>query len=215
MDQQPHRLLSIVLTIVKSVRHSGICIVVSSVQKTTTDPFIISTLEVHCPHIVFKHSVANEVKPPQQRGLRGLRICVSANGVLFKNRQSPQDNFVEISQEIAALLRLVGQNDVYIITRVDTDEEEKKINRLLDETGVLWAGMNPNKVLFCSTEKGKVHMARQLDLQLYIDDNYEVISDLRPFVPQLLHVSEQLPTQAEQNVSVSKALSDFVHSFPR
>eukprot|EP01117_Protostelium_nocturnum_P019179 TRINITY_DN8245_c0_g1_i1.p1 TRINITY_DN8245_c0_g1~~TRINITY_DN8245_c0_g1_i1.p1 ORF type:complete len:248 (-),score=51.14 TRINITY_DN8245_c0_g1_i1:232-975(-) len=147
------------------------------------------------------------------KSLSGLKIVLCTSGILFQKKKNAKDELVIIPTGASAIIKLLGQNDVYLLTQVDSDEEELQINRILDETGILWAGLNPSKSLFCSQSKGKVHMVRQLEAHLYADDDYEVINDLKPFVPHLLYISPNLPQKVEDNISVAKTLADFIWSF--
>jgi len=153
------------------------------------------------------------------RQLKGLKISCSTMGTLFTiDPKGDQKSLVAIPSQISALLKLLPTNDIYLITKVQNDEKEREVMQLLEETGILWAGMNPSKVLFCSTDEGRVHMARQLGVHLHIDDDLQVIKMLRPHVPQLLHVSsiaEEVSYIQELNVIKATNLSQYVMSFSK
>ena len=82
------------------------------------------------------------------------------------------------------------------------------------------------KVLFCGTAEGRIHMTRQLDSQLHIDgivwfqiahdaDDAKVINSLQPFVPNLLHVGTKdtiNTTNQAPNISTTSDLSQFLLS---
>lgn len=92
-----------------------------------------------------------------------------------------------IESGIAALLKILPANDVYLIAQVYSDAEEKEVMKILEKTGILWSGLATHvfsafykqnihhlffkKVLFCSTDEGRVHMARQLGVQMHLDSN--------------------------------------------
>lgn len=42
------------------------------------------------------------------------------------------------------MLKLLPQNDIYLITQVENDQEEIIVKKLLEESGLLWAGLNPD-----------------------------------------------------------------------
>jgi len=96
-----------------------------------------------------------------------------------------------ISANIEAFMQLISNNDVYLLMLVETDEQEKEVMQILESIEAFNSGLNSNKVLFCSTHEGKVHMARQLEVHLHIDTHPQVISTLRMYVPQLILVSKE------------------------
>jgi hypothetical protein len=55
-------------------------------------------------------------------------------------------------------------------------------------------GLDRRRVLFCSTEEGKIHLIRHLESQLHIeggwecDDGEDIVRKIRPFVPKVIWV---------------------------
>jgi len=158
-------------------------------------------------------TTAQEQSGSSDNQIKGLRICCSTIGSIFSSTDNPEEPFQPIASGLPALFKLLGQNDVYLITKVDTKTQERHIMRLLEDTGLLWAGLNPNKVLFCSTDEGRVHIARQLDVHFYIDNNFSVISQLQPHLPKLLYIADDEPLVKSSNVAVSSNLHSFVSKY--
>jgi len=210
-----------VMTIILTIGFSGTAFLFSIIQKRKQLPEPFSTVLGLSSHQDSHHRKFKNVK--------GLRICCSTIGTLFVRLNEAttakaatdtveeplrSKSFEVISSGVGALLKLITQNDVYLITQVETDEEEHEIRRLLDETGILWAGLSLQKVLFSQTAEGRVHMSRQLDTHFHIDDNPEVISMLKAFVPQLLYITKDRKSAAAQladsNIATAEELAQFL-----
>eukprot|EP01112_Ceratiomyxa_fruticulosa_P019573 TRINITY_DN6443_c0_g2_i1.p1 TRINITY_DN6443_c0_g2~~TRINITY_DN6443_c0_g2_i1.p1 ORF type:complete len:261 (-),score=43.04 TRINITY_DN6443_c0_g2_i1:91-873(-) len=135
------------------------------------------------------------------RYIIGKKVSCSTMGTIFQ-----YDNYgskiVIIESQLNSLLQLASHTDLYLITQCssttsltaeysingegDNDEAfERQIMDLLETRKVFAAGLNRNKVLFCSTVMGKAHIARNLEPQLHIDSDLIVINALKSFVPQL------------------------------
>jgi len=171
------------------------------------------------------------------RDLKDLRICCSTVGTLFSVKSSSESTFHDnlnttpsnivsdqqfydiIPSGIGAILRLIPQNDVFLLTQVNCVEEEREVMRLLEETGILWAGLDPAKVLFCSTVQGRTHIAKQLEVQLYIDDSFEVIDALKDFLPRLLYITP-FPSEPHsklhslKHITTVRDVGEFLTLFP-
>ena len=94
-----------------------------------------------------------------------------------------------------ALNRLTQLYDVHIIIHVSSDDEKDQINRLLQNAGLLENNvLDPRKILWCSTEEGKIHMIRHIEPAVHIeggwelDDGEDIVRKLRPFVSRLIWV---------------------------
>jgi len=180
--------------------------------------FTLATLRGGRKKLSQSSSLKSSHKFQSFRQLKGLRISWSTMGTLFRSNSEGGNNFAAIPAGISALLKILPVNDVYLITKVETDEQEKAIMKLLEETGVLWAGLNPTKILFCSTDEGRAHIARQLGVHLHIDDDFQVLKMLRPFVPQLLNVaptSESVVHVKDMNIVRTADVAQYLSSFDK
>ncbi|KAJ1549967.1 hypothetical protein HK096_009435 [Nowakowskiella sp. JEL0078] len=118
-----------------------------------------------------------------------LVLSISLRNIILWNpspdRQSPNYAFNE--GILPNLKRLLASQhyDVYLITVVSSDYEEKQIIDLLTskEAQLVKCGLDVRKVLFCESEKGKKHIVKQLGVDIEIDD-----------------IEEEKKTPAERNV---------------
>ncbi|KAG0169812.1 hypothetical protein DFQ28_002866 [Apophysomyces sp. BC1034] len=91
------------------------------------------------------------------------------------------------------LTRLCQIYDVYLIIHINSENERNEILGLLENASVL-SQLDSRKILYCSTEKGKVHMIRHIDPQIHVeggwelDDGEDIVRTLRPHVQKLLWV---------------------------
>lgn len=69
----------------------------------------------------------------------------------------------------------------------------------------------PHRLLLCSTQEGKVAIARQLEAELHIDSAHTTVDQLQRFVPQLLFVRQPAGPDASHasNVARSSSLAEF------
>ncbi|EFA85040.1 splicing factor [Heterostelium album PN500] len=97
-------------------------------------------------------------------------------------------NFTLIESERDTLLRLASTADLYLLTQITDDNEEEMVINLLKSYGIFEAGLNPHKVLFCSTTQGRAHIARHLESILHIDDDLTALTMLKPHVQFLTFI---------------------------
>jgi len=83
---------------------------------------------------------------------------------------------------VPALCTLASTVELYLLTRVSSDEGESEVVSALVDGGVIAAGMNVHKALFCETVEGRVSMVRQLEPQLALDEAPGVVDALGRFV---------------------------------
>lgn len=75
---------------------------------------------------------------------------------------------------------------------MSNEEEKEQMEHLLDNCRL--EGLDRRRVLFCSTEEGKIHLIRHLESQLHIeggweyDDGEDIVRKIRPFVPKVIWV---------------------------
>ncbi|KAK5578063.1 hypothetical protein RB653_003015 [Dictyostelium firmibasis] len=142
----------------------------------------------------------NKKKQPKKVTLNQLqrkKVCVSTIGTIFKknvyyehiaDRRVCEFKFMESERNI--LLKLAKETDLYLITQTEDLQEEDQVARLLKQYGIIDAGLNPHKSLYCSTSQGKGHMSRHLETVLHIDgSDIEVLTMLKPFVKNLVFIN--------------------------
>jgi len=117
------------------------------------------------------------------------KTSFSARSLLF-----PRINqkYTLASEEVVhSVRRLASNSDCYLIMEVASDEQEAEVRHLLDSTNLYSSGLNPLKVLFCSTTIGRAHMVKQLGVEMHIDTSIDVLEELcrpRPWVDKLVHI---------------------------
>ncbi|XP_020592249.1 peroxisome biogenesis protein 22-like, partial [Phalaenopsis equestris] len=80
----------------------------------------------------------------------------------------------------------------------------------LKDAGLFTAGgLNSEKVLFCSTENGRISFVRQLEPDWHIDTNPDIIQQLSRFIKYQLHISPTRIERAAPNVFTSISLEHF------
>eukprot|EP00736_Rhodelphis_marinus_P012290 Rmarinus@m.21014 len=131
-------------------------------------------------------------------------VTISTVGVLFSEVTRNGCHWVD-ENGVAALKRLVRASNVYLISQVDDDDSEAHVRTCLKEAGLFDAGLDPKKVLFCSTVLGKSAIARQLDPALHIEKSPEVVLELQPYLHMLALVqspaSPHTPASNDSNPS--------------
>ncbi|GAB0496487.1 hypothetical protein MMPV_007799 [Pyropia vietnamensis] len=107
----------------------------------------------------------------------------SGDGVAAGASSSSAPLRLMVRPEVApALCKLASTVELYLLTRVSSDEEEAEVVSALVDAGVVAAGMNVHKALFCETVEGRVSMVRQLEPQLALDEAGGVVDALGRFV---------------------------------
>jgi len=113
-----------------------------------------------------------------------VKVTCSTLGTVFKRDRS--DWVLASDSELSGLSKLCQRSDVYLITEVNSDEQEEYFKNLLRSSCLIQAGLDPLKILFCSSQEGRRHMVRQLEPALHIDANEEVATNLQPYIAELV-----------------------------
>lgn len=91
-----------------------------------------------------------------------------------------------VKENLEWLKRVCSRNRVFLITLCESDQEEAAAQALIASSGLLEAGLHPARVLFCSSSIGRIHMTRQLQPHLHIDEDEAVRSALQPHIPSII-----------------------------
>eukprot|EP00164_Ancoracysta_twista_P001467 GFYU01001915.1.p1 GENE.GFYU01001915.1~~GFYU01001915.1.p1 ORF type:complete len:265 (+),score=57.73 GFYU01001915.1:102-797(+) len=156
-------------------------------------------------------SAATTTTTSKQKPRRKPSLVMSTRGIILNSTfgsdgQSP----TLIPSALDALKRLLEDFQVYLITKVATDEEEDAVRKCLTSSGLCQQGLDMNSVLFCEKSVGKVHITRQLSPTVFVDDEMETLLPLAPHIQCLFHYSM---TNPEVSVDQAKANITHVHSF--
>lgn len=94
-------------------------------------------------------------------------------------------------QNLSRLLETLSTNcSIYLIIPIaNVNEQQLLQNRLLEEVPN-FLNKNPQRLLFCSTEIGKVAFVRQIKPHLHIEYDPASYESLRPHVP--INIIQQL-----------------------
>ncbi|KAJ9549129.1 hypothetical protein OSB04_021672 [Centaurea solstitialis] len=104
--------------------------------------------------------------------LLGVILEESTAEELQQNQATVRSSVLEILSEITKY------SDLYLMETVLDDESEKKVLTALENAGIFSGGLVKDKVLFCSTEIGRMSFVRQLEPDWHIDSNPEITSQL-------------------------------------
>eukprot|EP00995_Heteronema_vittatum_P007750 NODE_2904_length_727_cov_206.603245_g2047_i0.p1 GENE.NODE_2904_length_727_cov_206.603245_g2047_i0~~NODE_2904_length_727_cov_206.603245_g2047_i0.p1 ORF type:complete len:212 (-),score=86.15 NODE_2904_length_727_cov_206.603245_g2047_i0:90-704(-) len=96
--------------------------------------------------------------------------------------------------EVDTLLHLAAACDLYFLTQVEQDAEEEAVREACRACGLFDAGLLPCKVLFCSTQKGKEAISRQLMPAIFMDSEFATIQYLAAHLPHIAMIDRTLAT---------------------
>ncbi|KAI8644896.1 hypothetical protein BD408DRAFT_383176 [Parasitella parasitica] len=108
------------------------------------------------------------------RGKKKLTISLK-NTILWnpsKDVNSPNHAFYE--NTVSLLIKLTQVYDIYVIIHMNSNEERHQIHQLLVNANLL----NPlvideSKVLWCSSEQGKLHMVSHISPSIHVEGGWE------------------------------------------
>eukprot|EP00667_Euglena_gracilis_P019939 EG_transcript_21449 len=110
--------------------------------------------------------------------------------------------------DLDALHHLAGSCDLYILKQVSHDREEAEVMRVCEDANLIKNGLDPCKILFCSTRKGKEAIGRQLSPALYIDSDELTISYLAAHLPHVTLVDPSLPSSSSSPAAAEGLAED-------
>ncbi|KAJ3693636.1 hypothetical protein LUZ60_009116 [Juncus effusus] len=122
----------------------------------------------------------------------------------LQNKVTVRSTAPEILHEIAKFC------DVYLMEHILDDQTEERVVSALSEAGVFTSGgLIKEKILFSSTENGRMSFVRQLEPDWHIDSSSEIIHQLSRFIKYELHISPQRTERMSSNVYSSSSLEQF------
>ncbi|KAJ3183722.1 hypothetical protein HDU85_002151 [Gaertneriomyces sp. JEL0708] len=116
--------------------------------------------------------------------------------------QNPNHAFRESALPFMHSLVSSGLYEVYLIAVVNSDLEERQIQRLLHSSGLYASGLDPRRVLFCSTEEGKGHIVRHIEPRIHVESNDTVIRKLSPHVDKIIRVKRSMRSRRTSILSM-------------
>ncbi|TPX69051.1 hypothetical protein SpCBS45565_g02669 [Spizellomyces sp. 'palustris'] len=132
-----------------------------------------------------------------KRILKGRRVMtISMKNIVVWNPSpdptTPNHAFRESALPFLHSLVSNPSNQVHLIMVVTSDQEEAQVRTLLHSSGLYTAGLDPRRVVFCSTEEGKAHIVRHIEPHVHVDSCDDVIKRLAPFVGRIIRVQRRV-----------------------
>jgi hypothetical protein len=134
-------------------------------------------------------------------------VILATNHILFNSDNSFNTSTVPI------LIALATHTNLYFLTVINELDKNNAITCQLVESslqsaGIFEAGLKKHRLLYCSSIKGKQSVYRHLEPSLCIDDNEEILQQLKPFIPDCvliqpnstLRLNQQLLSYSTPNV---------------
>eukprot|EP00127_Corallochytrium_limacisporum_P006984 Clim_evm38s239 gene=Clim_evmTU38s239 len=132
---------------------------------------------------------ASSQRQPATRPSRH-RLTISGRSLLAEPKASQEWEFVEGKHSVSKLHAILEQYTVFLLIRVDADEEEQALRTLLEpEFGDAMA-KGRLVLLCCDTVEGQAHMSRHLNPLVHIDGDRASFVLLEPHIPYCLFVGK-------------------------
>ncbi|KAL5216442.1 hypothetical protein ABZP36_007843 [Zizania latifolia] len=127
----------------------------------------------------------------------GRRVTCRLLGVILEET-TPEElqNHVTVRPSVLeVLLEIAKFCDVYLMERILDDESGEKVLSALSEAGLCTSGgLIKDKVLFCSTENGRISFVRQIEPDWHIDTSPDIVHQLAVELLQTMALRELRPT---------------------
>lgn len=94
---------------------------------------------------------------------------------------------------VLLLNQLVQLYDIYVMIHITSDQERHQIHQLLNNANLL---IDPRKVLYCSSEQGKLHLIKHIQPAIHVEGGWELDDGSL--------IMEQLAASVEQKIWISK-----------
>ncbi|KAK8934917.1 Peroxisome biogenesis protein 22 [Platanthera zijinensis] len=108
---------------------------------------------------------------------------------------------------VEVLLEIAKCCDFYLMERVLDDESEERVLSAMESAGLFVSGgLTRDKVLFCSTENGRISFVRQIEADWHVDSNLDIVSQLARFIRCQLYISSDDLGQIASNVITAASL---------
>ncbi|KAK1422910.1 hypothetical protein QVD17_18199 [Tagetes erecta] len=148
----------------------------------------------------------------RQRLSDGRKVTCRLLGVILEENtpEELQNQATVKSSVLEVLMEITKHFDLYLMERVLDDESQNKVLTALEDAGIFTSGgLVKDKVLFCSTENGRMSFVRQLESDWHIDSNPEITSQLARFIRHQLHISAKTEQKIASNVYSCSSLEQF------
>eukprot|EP00457_Paulinella_chromatophora_P013304 gb/GEZN01013592.1/.p1 GENE.gb/GEZN01013592.1/~~gb/GEZN01013592.1/.p1 ORF type:complete len:245 (-),score=26.10 gb/GEZN01013592.1/:204-938(-) len=125
------------------------------------------------------------------------KVCLSIEKTLFRDgfQHAPDEEAVSI------LFALLRSTQLFLVCLCTDKDTETSVMKALNKTGLFNAGLKKHRVLFCTTQKGKIAMFRHLEPDLCLDEDAQVIAALRSHIPSTAWISAECPTELRSSLA--------------
>eukprot|EP00462_Mataza_sp_D1_P007593 CAMPEP_0175123746 /NCGR_PEP_ID=MMETSP0087-20121206/2412_1 /TAXON_ID=136419 /ORGANISM="Unknown Unknown, Strain D1" /LENGTH=245 /DNA_ID=CAMNT_0016405467 /DNA_START=79 /DNA_END=816 /DNA_ORIENTATION=+ len=135
-------------------------------------------------------------------------VCLSSSVLVTR----VADELVFKPDVLPILTALADSCTLMLVTKCPNHAYEREVLALLTKSGLFEVGLAKHRVLFCTKTKGQSSIVRQIQPDIYIDDDTEVVDALAPFIPRAVLVDCSTPASAA-NASKVEVSSCFVSFF--
>ncbi|KAI3922823.1 hypothetical protein MKW98_006954 [Papaver atlanticum] len=149
-----------------------------------------------------------------RKKLNGSRkITCQLLGVILEE-ETPEElkEHATVRSPVVEILWEISRScDVYLMDRIIDDESGERVLLALENAGLFEAGcLTRDKVLFCSTENGRMSFIRQLEPDWHVDSNPEIVSQLSRFIRYQLYISPTGSHITGSNIFSSTSLDSYL-----
>ena len=130
-------------------------------------------------------------------------ICFTLD--VIARRLSQGGQFILRDRDI--LHRLLTRHQVFII-HMSAEDESDVVRKCVEELYPF--GLKEHRVMFCSTQKGKQAMGRQLNPEIYFDTCEKTVQHLKPHLFETVLVNEQEKFSASWNGFTTSSISCYL-----
>lgn len=108
---------------------------------------------------------------------------------------------------VTLLNKLTHIYDIYVIIQLNSDQERHQITQLLNNANIL---LDSRKILYCSTEQGKLHLIRHIQPQIHVeggcesDDGSFIINGLN--VEQKIWIKKNPPLMSDEKLQMTDSI---------
>ncbi|XP_058098030.1 peroxisome biogenesis protein 22-like [Magnolia sinica] len=142
----------------------------------------------------------------------GRRMTCQLLGVILEE-SSPEElqKHATVKPSVVEVLLEISKScDLYLMERILDDESGERALSALEDAGLFrTSSLIKDKVLFCSTENGRMSFVRQLEPDWHVDTNLEIVSQLARFIRFQLHIWPISSSNVASNVFSSTSLEQY------
>jgi len=116
---------------------------------------------------------------PNHNHVRKRVVSVTLDGILFsKASGNGPGGFVVHESAAEAMSSLCTASTVVAIAKVSSSDEEQTVRALVTRLKLFESGLEPHRLLFCTTDYGRGCMVRQLNPTLHFESSPDVVRNL-------------------------------------